>query len=118
MQCLDSSGGSVAYVQSVDEVRKRCIVFGFIELLFVRCLNEPEPVFFHKVGFRAGGCRENVGCKRVGVKMETFNAFGGTIDVEVLVVDNADFVIVAKIGVGTLLGEQIKAECRVFPLYR
>ena len=50
--------------------------------------------------------------------MEAFNAFGGTIDVEVLVVDNADFVIVAEIGVVTLLREQIKAECRVFLLYR
>ena len=52
----------------------------------------------------AGG--EQVGGRGVGEEVKTFEAFGYAVDVEVVGVDDAYFVVVAEVGIAVIFVEE------------
>ena len=72
----------------------------------------------HVVGSSAGvGLLggEKVSGSGVGQEMEAFDALGGAKDVEVLIVDDSYFVVVAEVGIAAGLGKEVEAEGGVLP---
>ena len=84
-------------------------------------MGQAKAVAFHAVSAvavvgLAGG--QKVGGRGVGEAVKAFYAFGYAVDIKVVGVDDAYFVVVAEVGIAARLGEEVETEGGVVPLDR